>query len=204
MKMEKICVYCGSADGLPGVYLEGARALGAALARRGASLVYGAGRTGLMGTVADAVLEEGGEVLGVIPEMFYTPVLAHPGLTSLEITPDMHTRKARMAEIADAFIALPGGFGTFEEFFEILTWAQIGLHRKPIGLLNIAGYYDPLLEMVERAQGEGFIYAEHRALFQCETEPEALLEALAAYTPPPGLERWVEREHDRGEAETGR
>ncbi len=192
--MEKICVYCGSADNLPDRYLDGARALGAALARRGLTLVYGAGRTGLMGAVADAVLENGGEVIGVIPEMFYTPVLAHAGLTSLEITPDMHTRKARMAEIADAFIALPGGFGTFEEFFEILTWAQIGLHRKPICLLNVAGYYDPMLAMVEHARSEGFIYEEHRALFQCEAQPEALLDALAAYTPPEGLERWVERE----------
>ncbi len=192
--METICVYCGSADNLPEPYVEGARELGAALARRGLRLVYGAGRTGLMGAVADAVLEHGGEALGVIPRMFYTPALAHPGLTSLEITPDMHTRKARMAEIADAFIALPGGFGTLEEFFEILTWAQIGLHRKPIGLLNVNGYYTPMLSMVERARADGFIYDEHRALFRCETQPEALLDALAAYTPPAGLERWVERD----------
>ena len=191
--MESVCVYCGSADNLPEQYLHAARSVGAALARRGLRLVYGAGRTGLMGAVADSALAHGGEVLGVIPRMFYTPALAHDGLTRLEITPDMHTRKARMAALADAFIALPGGFGTFEEFFEIVTWAQIGLHRKPVGLLNVAGYYDPLLAMVERARAEGFIYDEHRALFRADASAEALLEALAEYTPPPGLERWVAR-----------
>lgn len=191
--MQTICVYCGSADNLAPSYLEGARQFGLLLAQHGLHLVYGAGRTGLMGAVADGVLEGGGQVTGIIPQMFYTPALAHTGLTNLEITPDMHTRKARMAELADAFVALPGGFGTFEELFEILTWAQIGLHRKPIGLLNLNGYYDPLLNLVAQAQREGFIYDEHRALFQVAAQPKALLDALEAYSPPDGLDRWVAR-----------
>ncbi|GAB4528162.1 MAG: TIGR00730 family Rossman fold protein [Anaerolineales bacterium] len=191
--IQTICVYCGSADDLAPAYLEGARRFGAALAERGWTLVYGAGRTGLMGALADGALAHGAEVIGIIPRMFYTPTLAHDNLTRLEVTPDMHTRKARMAELADAFVALPGGFGTFEEFFEILTWAQIGLHRKPIGLLNLCGYYDPLLALTAQAGREGFIYEAHRALFQVDENPQTLLAALEAYRPPAGLERWVTR-----------
>ena len=192
--MKTICVYCGSSDKIPAVYLEAASQMGAAIARSGLELWYGAGSTGLMGAVADGALQAGGQVVGVLPQMFYTPQLAHTRLTRLEIVADMHQRKQRLAEQAEAFIALPGGYGTFEELFEILTWAQIGLHTKPVGLLNTNRYFDPLVEMVEHARREGFIYAEHRGLFSVQPEPEALLEVLAAYQPPAGLERWLTRE----------
>lgn len=194
MKIKRICVYCGSSDRIAPVYLENARRLGEAIARRGWQLWYGAGSTGLMGAVADGALAQGGEVVGVIPHLFNTPVLAHQNLTRLEVVRTMHQRKARLARQADAFIALPGGYGTFEEFFEILTWAQIGLHRKPVGLLNVNQYYAPLLTMVEQARQEGFIYDEHRSLFLAESEPETLLSALETYQPPSDLERWLNRE----------
>ncbi|RMF49546.1 MAG: TIGR00730 family Rossman fold protein [Anaerolineae bacterium] len=191
--MKTVCVYCGSADNLPEHYLKAAYEMGATLAQKGLRLVYGAGRTGMMGAVANGALAHGGKVIGIIPKMFYTPVLAHDGLTRLEVTPDMHTRKARMAELADAFIALPGGFGTFDELFEIVTWAQIGLHRKPVGVLNVAEYFTPLLKMVEHAGREGFIFPEHKKLLLHASQPAALLDALEAYQPPAGLERWVAR-----------
>jgi uncharacterized protein (TIGR00730 family) len=175
-------------------YLEAARQMGAALAGRGLQLLYGAGRTGLMGALADGALEAGGEVIGIIPAIFNTRQLAHRGLTRLEVVESMHQRKTRLAELADAFIALPGGYGTFEEFFEILTWAQIGLHSKPIGLLNSHHYFDPLLAMVEHARAEGFIYDEHRALFTWTESPAVLLDALASHHPPVGLERWLRRD----------
>lgn len=168
--------------------------MGEAIAGRGLELIYGAGSTGMMGAVANGALQVGGRVTGVLPGFFNTPQLAHYGLTRLEIVDSMHTRKARLIELADAFIALPGGFGTLEELFESLTWAQIGLHCKPIGLLNTRGYFDPLLTLVEHAQTEGFLYAEHRALFNQADEPHALLDLLANYIPPIGLERWVRRD----------
>jgi uncharacterized protein (TIGR00730 family) len=192
--MNSICVYCGSADNLHPDYFAAARRMGASIAGRGWQLWYGAGSTGLMGAVADAALEAGGEVIGVLPEMFNTPKLAHTRLTRMEIVDSMHIRKYRLALQADAFVALPGGFGTLEEFFEILTWSQIGLHQKPVGLLNVRGYYDLLLKMVELARQEGFIYNEHSALFTCLDDVEALLDALAGYRPPSGLERWLTRE----------
>jgi uncharacterized protein (TIGR00730 family) len=192
--MKTICVYCGSSDKIHPEYLEAARSMGAAIARRGLELVYGAGSTGLMGALADSALEAGGVVTGVIPGYFNTPQLAHAGLTRLEIVETIHQRKARMAEIADAFVALPGGFGTLEELFEILTWGQIGLHSKPVGLLNVRSYYDPLLVLVEHARAEGFIYSEHRALFTHAAEPDALLDALMNHVPPQGLGRWLTRE----------
>lgn len=191
--MNSICVYCGSSDKIKAAYLEGATQMGRAIAKRGLQLWYGAGCTGLMGAVADGALEAGGEVIGVIPAIFHTPQLAHTGLTRLEIVDSMHQRKERLANQAEAFIALPGGFGTFEEFFEILTWAQIGLHQKPVGLLNTLHYYDPLVNMVEYARSEGFIYDEHRSLFVCEQEPDQLLEKLEHYNIPPGLDRWLTR-----------
>jgi len=192
--MESICVYCGSSDKIPEIYYQAATDLAKTIARRGLRLIYGAGSTGLMGALADATLQEGGEVIGVIPHYFNTPVLAHPNLTHLEIVDTLHQRKARMVELADAFIALPGGFGTLEEFFEVLTWAQIGLHRKPIGLLNTSGYYNLLVSMIEKAQQEGFIYDEHRALFYVEEQPADLLVALQNHLPPSGLERWMTRD----------
>jgi uncharacterized protein (TIGR00730 family) len=191
--MEAVCVYCGSSDKVNRVYIKAARQMGLAVAQKGLRLVYGAGRTGLMGAVAEGALEAGGEVIGVIPEIFNTPQLAHRGISHLEVVKDMHTRKARIAEISDGFIALPGGFGTLEELFEILTWAQIGLHAKPIGLLNTNGYYDTLLAFFEQVEKEGFMYTEHKSLYRCAREPEELLTSMTAYQPPDGLERWVER-----------
>jgi hypothetical protein len=192
--MKTVCIYCGSADQLHPEFLEAARQMGQAVAERGLQLWYGAGSTGLMGAVADGALAASGEVIGVIPTLFNTPALCHQGLTRLEVVDSMHQRKARLAEQADAFIALPGGYGTFEEFFEILTWAQIGLHAKPVGLLNTRSYFDPLLDLVENAHREGFIYDEHRALFASAGQPGALLDALANYQPPANLERWLNRE----------
>ena len=191
--MKSVCVFCGSNVGRDPAYLNAAVSAGETLARAGLTLVYGGGKVGLMGAVADAALAAGGEVIGVIPEMFHTPQLAHTGLTRLEIVESMHQRKERLATQADAFIALPGGFGTFEELFEILTWAQIGLHQKPVGLLNTLHYYDLLVKTVDYARLEGFIYDEHRALFVCEEEPEALLDKLENYRAPSGLERWLTR-----------
>lgn len=194
LPLNSICVYCGSADGLDEVYLEAARRMGSLLARSGIRLVYGAGKTGLMGAVADGALEAGGQVVGVVPVNLNLPALIHAGLTELQVTPDIHSRKARMSALADAFIALPGGFGTFEELFETLTWAQIGLHTKPIGLLNTNHYYDPLVAMVEHAIQEGFIYPEQRGLLMQAPDPQQILERLRAYTPPDGLSRWITRE----------
>ncbi len=191
--MKTICVYCGSSDKMDASYLEAAQEMGAAIAHRGLRLAYGAGSTGLMGALANGALAAGGEVIGVIPEMFATPQLMHARLTQLEITDTMHTRKARLAEIADAFIAMPGGYGTFEELFEMLTWAQIGLHRKPIGLLDVNGYFAPLLALVKHALDEGFLYNEHYALLTHAAQPEALLDALAGFEFPEGMERWVNR-----------
>lgn len=192
-ELRTVCVYCGSSDRVHPDYLQAAREMGAAAARRGLDIVYGAGSTGLMGAVANGAMEAGGQVIGVIPGYFNTPQLAHHGLARLEVVDTIHTRKARLVELGDAFIALPGGYGTFEEFFEVLTWAQIGLHAKPIGLLNVRGYFSPLLEMVEHARREGFIYDEHRALFSACDNPEALLDALTNHQHPDGLARWLSR-----------
>ena len=191
--MESICVYCGSSDRVASVYLESAARMGAAIASRGLHLWYGAGSTGLMGAVANGALQAGGEVTGVIPAIFNTPQLAHMNLTSLEVVESMHARKMRLATAADGFAALPGGYGTFEEFFEILTWSQIGLHAKPIGLLNAGGYFDPLLDMIEHARQEGFIYNEHQALFLSASVPDDLLDEMLEYVPPEGLDRWLSR-----------
>jgi uncharacterized protein (TIGR00730 family) len=192
--MKTVCVYCGSSDKMSEAYLKSAREMGAAIARRGLTLAYGAGCTGMMGAVADGALEIGGEVFGVIPEMFATPVLMHQGLSRLEIVESMHSRKQRLAEISDAFIALPGGYGTFEELFEILTWAQIGLHHKAVGILNNQHYFDPLLTVIEHARTEGFMYAEHSSLYVCAEQPDRLLDLLESYEYPRGMEKWVTRE----------
>ena len=192
--MKKICIYCGSSDKISQAYLDAAFEMGRIIAQNGLIIIYGAGSTGMMGAVANGALEAGGEVWGVIPKMFDTPQLAHKNLTRYEVTDTMHTRKARMAELADGFIALPGGFGTFEELFEIITWAQIGVHRKPIGLLNTRGYYDFLLGMANHAAQEGFLYQEHLHLFSHAADPASLLEQMMAYQPPEGLARWVERD----------
>jgi hypothetical protein len=190
--MKSICVYCGSADGSHSDFLSAARRTGLTLARNGLRLIYGGGSTGLMGVLADAVLESGGEVIGVITESMNTPALAHPGLTRLEVTPLIHQRKARMYDLADGFIALPGGFGTLDELFETLTWAQIGIHAKPVGLLNVNGYYDPLLAMLDRAVQEKFLFAEHRQVLTCADSPEALLEQMRNHEhPAEAVKRWM-------------
>lgn len=192
--IDRVCVYCGSSDVIHAPYIEAARVMGRELAGRGLTLVYGAGATGMMGALADACLAEGGQVVGVIPKMFNTHRLAHKGLSEVHVTEDMHSRKARMAELADVFVALPGGLGTFEELFEILTWAQIGLHSKPIGVLNVNGYFKPMLDLIEGAQSNGFMYVEHQALLIAEDTAAALLDRMHTYEPPQGLERWLNRE----------
>ena len=188
--MQRICIFCGSQVGTNGLYRQAATALGQLLVRHGYGLVYGGGHVGLMGIIADAVLASGGEVIGVIPESMVARELAHTGVTQLEVVPGMHERKARMAELADAFIALPGGYGTFEELFEVITWAQLGIHRKPIGLLNVAGYYDGLIGFLDHAVAEGFVSAGNRGLVQVADTPEALLDRLAAPRPAAGPE-WI-------------
>jgi len=183
--MPRVCVFCGSQVGSNGLYQQAAAELGCLLVQRGYGLVYGGGHVGLMGVIADAVLHNGGEVIGVIPEAMMVRELAHTGITRMDVVPSMHARKARMAELADAFIAMPGGYGTFEELFEIMTWALLGIHQKPIGLLNVAGYFNALLACVEHAMAEGFIPPEHRQLTVIAERPTALLDALAQYIPPP-------------------
>jgi uncharacterized protein (TIGR00730 family) len=180
MKMKTVCVYCGSSPGARPEYLETATELGRLLAHEGMRLVYGGACVGVMGRVADAVLEGGGQVTGVIPQGLMERDLAHQGLTQLHVVATMHERKAMMAQLSDAFIALPGGIGTFEELFEILTWAQLGIHHKPCGLLNVAGYYDRLLAFLDHSVQEGFLASEHRGLLQVESTPLALLRRLGA------------------------
>lgn len=183
--MQRICVFCGSRVGANGLYQQAAAELGRLLAQRGYGLVYGGGHVGLMGVIADAVLQHGGEVIGVIPEAMVVKELAHTGLTHMHVVPSMHARKARMAELSDAFIAMPGGYGTFDELFEIISWALLGIHQKPIGLFNVAGYFDAMLACVEHAIAEGFIAPEHRQLTVSADQPAALLDALAQYIPLP-------------------
>jgi uncharacterized protein (TIGR00730 family) len=161
--------------------------------KRKLGLVYGGGNVGLMGTIADAVTEGGGKVIGVIPEALVERELAHRGVAELLVVRSMHERKAKMAELSDAFIAMPGGFGTFEEFCEIITWAQLGLHRKPCGILNVEGYYDPLLSLFDRAVSEGFVHQDNRQIVIQETDPERLLEKLENFTPPKTV-RWIDRD----------
>lgn len=192
--IQSITVYCGSADGVNPRYLEAAHQMGRVIAQAGLKLVYGAGKTGLMGAVANGALEAGGHVTGITPAYLNTPQLIHQELTVLEVVQNIHIRKARMSELADAFIALPGGYGTFEELFETLTWAQLGLHSKPIGLLNTLHYFDPLVELVQHALSEGFIYAEHRTLLLSHSEPQPLLELFSAFQTPDNLDRWLNRE----------
>jgi uncharacterized protein (TIGR00730 family) len=193
--MSSIAVYCGSSDRVGEEYLEVAGNLGALLAGRGIQLVYGAGSTGMMGQVARAALAGNGEVIGVMPEIFDTDQLALRGTTRFEVLPDMHARLARMIDLAGGFIALPGGYGTMDEFFQTVTWAQIGLHSKPIGLLNYKGYYDKLVDFIHHMEKQGFLYAGHHSLFVVEEDPETLLDAMQVYRPPEDLANWVHRDH---------
>ena|ERR1043165_1125797 len=180
--MKRLCVFCGSRTGKSPVYDEQTRQLGFALSKRGIGLVFGAGHIGLMGVLADAVREHGGETIGVIPQSLVDRELAHQALSDLRIVESMHDRKALMAALSDAFLALPGGYGTLDELFEILTWAQLQLHHKPIGMLNIAGFFDPLLAWIDRAIQEDFIKAKCRDLLIVENEVELLLDRLQQHT----------------------
>ena len=181
MIMKRICVFCGSSAGRGSVYIEATRELGREMHRRGLGLVFGAGHIGLMGILADSILEAGGEAIGVIPRVLVDRELAHTGLTELRIVNSMHERKALMADLADAFIALPGGFGTADEFFEMLTWTQLKLQAKPIGFLNVNGFFDPLLAWLDRAVDEEFIKPKHRQIVRLATTASDILSALESH-----------------------
>ena len=185
-----LCVFCGSNSGADFAYAESARRLARLLADRGITVVYGGGRVGLMGALADAALEAGGRVIGVIPEALRRREVAHQSLTELHVVHTMHERKQRMADLSDGFVAMPGGFGTFEEFCEVLTWSQLGLHAKPCGLLNVKGYYTGLLELFDHAVAEQLLHPRNRAMVIAEPEPKALLEAMAQYRAP-AVEKWL-------------
>ena len=191
--MKRICVFCGSAVGNQPVYREVAVAMGSLLARRGIGLVYGGGHVGLMGVVADACLSAGGEVVGVIPQALADREIAHARLTELHVVDSMHTRKAMMADLSDAFIAMPGGVGTFEEFFEAVTWTQLGLHKKPCGLLNAGAFYTPLAAFIDQAVSEGFIQPVHRAFIVVDDHPERLLDALGTVKLP-DVPKWIRKD----------
>ena len=188
--VRSVCVFCGSSSGNSACYREAAQELGALLGRRGLRLVYGGGNTGLMGAVADACLAARGSVIGVIPRVLVEKGLAHGGLTELHVVGSMHERKATMAGLADAFVALPGGLGTFEEFFEAVTWTQLGLHGKACGIVNTAGYFDGLLALANRAVQDGFLRPQHREMLLSDARPERLLDLVLAYTPPV-LGKWM-------------
>lgn len=190
--MKRICVFAGSNFGSRDEYRAVGQELGRALAQRGLGVVYGGARVGLMGALADEALATGGHVTGIIPEALVAKEVAHQGLSELRVVRSMHERKAMMADLADGFIALPGGWGTVEEFFEILTWGQLGLHRKPCGLLNVEGYFDRLLAFVEHSIEEGFVRREYGAMISVSSAPGVLLDMLAAYEPPV-VEKWIGR-----------
>ena len=179
--LRRVCVFCGSKHGARPQYAEAARAMAAALVAAGVDLVYGGGRVGLMGVVADAVLEAGGEVIGVIPDHMSDREIAHYGLTDLRVVGSMHERKALMYQLSDGFVALPGGLGTLEELFEITTWSQLGLHAKPTGLLDVEGFYGPLVAFLDRLVTEGFVSERHRRLLRVAADPATLLARLAAF-----------------------
>ncbi len=189
--MQSVCVFCGSSSGTDPAYVEAAASLGRLLAAEGLTLVYGGACVGLMGAVADATLAAGGRAVGVLPDFLRRKELAHPRLSELHVVSSMHERKARMAELAEGFIALPGGMGTLEEFCEIITWAQLGLHEKPCGLLNIQRYYDPLIEFVDRMASEGFVKEKHKGLVLSAETPEEILTAMRAFTPI-RIEKWLD------------
>ena len=182
--MDRICVFCGSGSGLRPQYREAAADLGRALVERGLGLVYGGASVGVMGAVADGVLEAGGSAIGVLPYFFATKEVAHDSLDELIVVNSMHERKARMADLSDGFIALPGGWGTFEEIFEILTWAQLGLHEKPCGLLNVRGYYDDLYRFLEQAVEQCFVKEEFGPMIMMDDSPEGLLDRFSSYRAP--------------------
>lgn len=188
--MQTVGIFCGSREGSSPSYVEAARGMGKTLARRGIRMVYGGGRIGLMGAVADAALEEGGEVVGVIPEALLAREIAHADLNKLHVVGSMHERKKLMADLSDGFIALPGGYGTLEEFLEVLSWAQLGIHEKPCALLDVNGFWKPLSTLFDEAVAEGFVPPNHRSLVLQEQDPHALLDLMERYTPP-RTRKWV-------------
>ena len=190
--MKRICVFAGSNSGARGEYVAAAGELGRVLARRRLGLVYGGARVGLMGALADEALSGGGHVIGVMPEALVQKEIAHRGLSELRVVKSMHERKATMADLSDGFVALPGGWGTLEEFFEVLTWGQLGLHRKPCGLLNIHGYFDRLLAFADHCVEEGFVKREHRSMISVADSPNELLDGLAAYKAPE-VKKYIDR-----------
>jgi uncharacterized protein (TIGR00730 family) len=192
MTLRNLCVYCGSNLGRNPIYVEQARALACALVERRIGLVFGGAHVGVMGVIADTVLEAGGVVTGVIPQSLVDKEVAHMGLTELVVTESMHERKMIMAERSDGFIALPGGIGTLEELFEVWTWAQLGFHRKPCGILNVAGYYDGLARFLDHTVAENFVKTPHREMLFVETDPAVLLDSYEQYTPP-NVEKWLRR-----------
>jgi uncharacterized protein (TIGR00730 family) len=190
--MKAVCVYCGSAIGARPVYAEAAKAFGRALVEADLALVYGGGSVGLMGTIADEVLGLGGRAIGVIPELLMSKEVGHAGLTELHVVADMHERKKKMADLSDAFVSMPGGVGTFEELFEVYTWAQLGYHQKPVALLNVDGYYDPLIAMLRHTVEEGFMRAPFLDMLQVASDPAEMIHALRKYVPPVA-DRWPEK-----------
>jgi uncharacterized protein (TIGR00730 family) len=192
VQLTSVAVYCGSNSGTDPAFAQAAAALGRTLAERGIKLVYGGGHVGLMGAIADAVLENGGEAHGVITESLRAKEVARQGLTSLQVVKTMHERKAVMADAADAFVMLPGGFGTFDEFFEVLTWTQLGIHVKPCGILDVAGFFAPLRALLDGAVTAGFVHPAHRDMVLVDTDPALLLDRLAAWTPVT-VSKWLDR-----------
>jgi uncharacterized protein (TIGR00730 family) len=188
--MRSVCVFCGSSVGKRSVYAEAARTVGRTIARHGLRLVYGGAMVGLMGELADSALAAGGEVVGVIPVALVEREIAHAGLSKMHHVKSMHERKSKMADLADAFLALPGGVGTLEELFEIWTWAQLGHHAKPVGILNVEHYFDPLLTFIDQQCQEGFMRREHREMLVVEADPERILARFAAYRAP-SVSKWV-------------
>ncbi|HET9943599.1 MAG TPA: TIGR00730 family Rossman fold protein [Terriglobia bacterium] len=190
-KLKRISVFCGSRNGIHPSYARAAEALGRALVQRGIGLVYGGGGVGMMGKVSETVKNSGGQIIGIIPKALLAREVGRADIGELRIVRSMHERKAMMVEISDGFIAMPGGFGTFEEFCEIVTWAQLGLHAKPVGLLNVNSYFDPLIEQFDRAVTEEFAYPENRRLILHETNPDRLLDLMGSYEPP-DVEQWID------------
>lgn len=191
--MNTICVYCGSSPGRSSVYTETAVEFAAELVERDLGLVYGGASVGVMGTLADSVLDAGGDAIGVIPEALEAREITHPELTELHVVESMHARKQTMVDLADGFVALPGGLGTVEEIFEVLTWAQLGFHKHPCGFLNVDGYYDDLTAFLDHAVSEKFVKPTHREIAIAESSPEALLDAFESYDPP-RVEKWIDRD----------